>query len=131
MPACGQLIMNGSLNKGSNSSIQISAMAGATFYCNLSTNSGPIGTILTLTGADFSSASTLIIGSTAGLILSYSSTSLVALVMPQNISGLVIVMNPNTSTISATQLFTITPTGVPAKQQAKLIGTGVLGGFIY
>ena len=83
----------------------------------LSTNTGPIGTILTLTGADFSNAQTFNVGNTTGVILSYSSTSLIGLVMPGSTSGLVTVMNPDANTISSSQSFIVTGTGVPLYQQ--------------
>ncbi len=83
----------------------------------LSTNTGPIGTILTLTGADFSNAQTFNVGNTTGVILSYSSTSLIGLVMPGSTSGLVTVMNADANTISSSQSFIVTGTGVPLYQQ--------------
>ncbi len=124
LPSCGQLILH--LSPVMNITVRSASLSSNIF--TLSRNSGPVGTILTLTGADFSSAQTFSIGNTAGIILSYSSTSLIGFVMPGSTSGIVTVMNANTTTISSFQLFTVTATGVPLVQQgAKLLASDSFG----
>jgi hypothetical protein len=92
-----------------------------------SPTSGAVGTIVTITGADFSTASSVSIGGTAAIPLSQSASSLAALVMPGASSGAVNVTTA-AGMLSGAATFTVTATGVPATQQgAKLVGTDAVG----
>ena len=90
-------------------------------------SSGPVGTVVSFTGADFSTTQSVTIGGTAAIPLSQSASTLEALVMPRASSGPVSVTTAaGPLTIPGT--FTVSATGVPARQQgAKLVGTGASG----
>ena len=88
---------------------------------------GPVGTVVTITGADFSKTQSVRIGGIAAIALSQSASSLTALVMPGATSGPVSVTTA-TGVFTVPGTFTISATGVPATQQgAKLVGTGAVG----
>jgi IPT/TIG domain/FG-GAP repeat len=92
-----------------------------------SPQSGPVGTLVTVTGADFSSTQSVSIGGVSAIPVSASSTELVALVMPGATTGSVSV---TTSSGSQTPNgnFTVTATGVPSTQQgSKLVATDAAG----
>jgi hypothetical protein len=93
--------------------------------------SGPVGTVVMVSGANLSNAQSVTIGGATAIVLSQSTSTLTALVMPGAVSGPVQV---TTTTGALTLLrtppgtFTVTATGVPAAQQgAKLVGTGAVG----
>lgn len=94
---------------------------------SFSPSSGPVGTLVTVTGTDFSATQSVSIGGVAAVPVDESSSALVALVMPGATSG------PVTGTTSggmfaSSSNFTVTATGVPANQQGpKLTGTGATG----
>ncbi|MCX7632599.1 MAG: FG-GAP repeat protein [Turneriella sp.] len=92
--------------------------------------SGPVGTLVTLSspiGFDFSSLSEARVGGVSALVLNRTSSSALIFMMPGSVTGPITARNP-TSSVSSSSSFTVTPTGVPAKQQgAKLVGTGNLG----
>lgn len=88
---------------------------------NFSPTHGPIGTLVTITGADFSNTQSVAIGSAAAIPISFSNDSLVALVMPDTSSG-VLRVSTSGSAYSTSATFTVTSTGVPTQQQGfKLI----------
>jgi hypothetical protein len=94
---------------------------------SFSPQSGPVGTLVTVTGGDFSSTQSVSIGGVAAIPVSASSSELVTLVMPGATTGSVSV-----TTSSGSQTpdgnFTVTATGVPSTQQGnKLVGTGAVG----
>ena len=78
LPTCGQLI----ISPPPTNSTSYTSTDDLSTTSTLSTSSGPIGTILILTGADFSNSQIFSVGGTLGVINSNSSTSLVVLVMP-------------------------------------------------
>ncbi|MBI3556644.1 MAG: IPT/TIG domain-containing protein [Deltaproteobacteria bacterium] len=93
----------------------------------ISPERGPVGTLLTLTGMDFSAIQTVSIGSGSAILISQSTTSLVALVMPDATSGPVNVTSRSAS-FTSSAFFGVTATGAPATQQgAKLVGAGGVG----
>jgi IPT/TIG domain len=89
--------------------------------------SGAVGTLVTITGTDFSTTQSVSIGGAPAVPISESSSALVAFVMPGAVSG------PVTGTTSSVMFassssFTVTATGVPANQQgSKLVGAGAVG----
>jgi hypothetical protein len=86
--------------------------------------SGPVGTVLTITGADFSSMQSVTIGNVPAIVVSESTSSLLALVMPGATSGAVSVTTA-AGTFNGTSTFSVTATGVPTTQQGnKLTGSG-------
>ena len=89
--------------------------------------SGAVGTLLTLSGTDFTSAQSVSVGGSAAIILSQSSSSLTAMVMPGAATGSVSVTSA-AGTTAAPGTFTVSATGIPAAQQGnKLVGTGATG----
>ena len=92
-----------------------------------SPSSGPAGTLVTITGGDFSTTQSVSIGGVAALPISQSSSQLVALVMPGATTGQVSVTTSG-GTLTGSGNFTVTATGVPANQQGtKLVGSGNTG----
>jgi hypothetical protein len=92
-----------------------------------SPSSGAVGTVVTITGADFSATQSASIGNVPALIVSQSSSSLAAIVMPGAASGSVSVMTSG-GTFDGNGMFTVTPTGIPRTQQGgKLTGSGNTG----
>ena len=89
-------------------------------------SSGPVGTLVTLSGTDFTGATSVSIGGVAAIVVNKSTTDLTAMVMPGAISGSVNYTDATgTTTISGT--FAVGLTGVPATQQAKLVAIGQTG----
>lgn len=105
---------------GGGSSQQGGSAGTATF----SPTSGPVGTMVTITGADFSSPQSVSIGNVPAIVVSQSTSSLLALVMPGATSGAVSVTTP-AGTFNGKSMFSVTATGVPTTQQGnKLTGSG-------
>lgn len=89
--------------------------------------SGAVGTLVTITGIDFSTTQSVKIGGVAAVPINESSSALVALVMPGAVSGPV-TGSTSSITFASSSAFTVTATGVPTKQQGgKLTGTGSVG----
>lgn len=98
----------------------------AALSVSISPASGSVGTLVTFTGADFSTVQSVKIGGVDALSISASTTTLVAMVMPGAATGAVS-GTTSSATFSASN-FTVTATGVPATQQgSKLVGTGAVG----
>ena len=99
------------------------AAAPAAAVVSFSPSSGAVGTLLTLSGTDFTSAQSVSVGGSAAIILSQSSSSLTAMVMPGAATGPVSVTS-TTGTTAVPGTFTVSATGIPATQQgAKLVDT--------
>jgi flagellar basal body rod protein FlgG/antibiotic biosynthesis monooxygenase (ABM) superfamily enzyme len=97
---------------------------GSVGTATFSPTSGAVGTMVTITGADFSSTQSVSIGNIPAILVSESTSSLVALVMPGATSGGVSVTTP-AGTYDGKGTFTVTATGVPGTQQGnKLTGSG-------
>ena len=91
--------------------------------------SGPVGTLVTLTGDDFTTLQSVTIGGVAAIPISTSSTSMVAYVMPGAATGPINVTTSVGGALTVVGNFTVTATGVPSSTQqqgAKLIGTGAV-----
>lgn len=111
----------------------------------ISPTSGGVGTVITITGTDFSEATSVKVGGTSALILSASATSLQAFVMPGSSTGSVTVTAPSSSEVSApvgsgkitttttktftsSSSFTVASSSAPLTQQGSaLVGTGNSG----
>jgi hypothetical protein len=99
--------------------LSIIASFGATIKSFLPTSGAP-GTLVTVKGTGFTSATKLTIGGKPAVIISFTATQILGMVMPGAITGKVTV---NISTNAATD-FTVTQTPYPGIQQgAKLIDT--------
>jgi hypothetical protein len=96
---------------------------------SLSPTSGPVGTLLTITGTNFdlSSLSSLTVNGNAAVIVSAATGSAQVLVMPGTTTGSV-TATTGAGSQTATTSFTITAGTPPATQQgSKLVGTGITG----
>ncbi|MBD1362867.1 gliding motility-associated C-terminal domain-containing protein [Mucilaginibacter sp. ZT4R22] len=90
------------------------ATAFASTISSFAPASGAPGTLVTVTGTGFTSASTLIIGGKPAIVTSFTSTQIVGMVMPGASTGKVTV-NTGADVNSATN-FTVTPTPFPTQQ---------------
>jgi hypothetical protein len=89
--------------------------------------SGPPGTLVTITGTDFQNLTSVTIGGRAALVLTSTSTSITAYLMPGSTSG-VIKATTATGTGTSAGVFTVTATPYPNLQQGgKLTGSGLTG----
>ena len=89
--------------------------------------SGPVGTLVTITGTNLSSPTAFTIGGTAAIVISNSGTTLVGFVMPGSVTGIISITTAG-GTATSSGNFTVIPTPYPAVQQGtKLIGTGAVG----
>ncbi|MBD1362866.1 gliding motility-associated C-terminal domain-containing protein [Mucilaginibacter sp. ZT4R22] len=96
----------------------------ASTITSFSPASGAPGTLVTVTGSGFTSASTLTIGGVPAIVTSFTATQIVGMVMPGAVTGKVTV-NTGINVSSATD-FIVTATPYPAFQQgAKLIDTTI------
>ena len=88
---------------------------------------GNPGTLVTIAGADLDVASAVTIGGVPAIVVSKTSTSAVAMVMPGATTGSVSVGN-GAGTSTAAGSFTVTATPYPMAQQGnKLVGSGNVG----
>ena len=91
---------------------------------SFSPSSGPVGTLVTITGINLSNPTALTIGGVSAIAISNTGTSLVAMVMPGATTGTVVVTTAGGTATSASN-FTVTATNYPSAQQgSKLVGTG-------
>jgi gliding motility-associated-like protein len=89
---------------------------------------GPVGTLVTITGADLSSPTAFTIGGATAIVVSNNGSTLVGMVMPGAVTGAVSLTNAD-GTSTGIGNFTVTATPFPLAQQgAKLVGTGAIGG---
>ncbi len=89
--------------------------------------SGAVGTLVTLTGTNFTTPSSFKIGGTSAIVISSSNTKLVGMVMPGAVSGNISFVMAGDTTVYFNS-FTVTPTGYPSVQQGnKLVATGNVG----
>jgi flagellar basal body rod protein FlgG len=90
---------------------------------SFSPSSGAVGSLVTLSGTDFTAASSVSIWGVAAIVVNKSTTDLTAMVMPGAISGSVNYTTA-TGTTAITGTFTVSATGVPVTQQGnKLVAT--------
>ena len=89
--------------------------------------SGPVGTLITISGTDLSNPTAFTVGGVAAIVVSSNGSTLVGLVMPGATSGVISITTAG-GTSTATDNFTVIPTSYPSLQQGgKLVGTGSLG----
>ena len=89
--------------------------------------SGPVGTLVTVSGTNLSNPTALTIGGVSAITVSNNGNTLVAMVMPGATTGIISI---TTTVGTATSLgnFTLTATNYPSAQQgSKLVGTGAAG----
>ena len=94
---------------------------------SFSPSTGPVGTLVSLTGANLGSPTAFTIGGASAIVVSKTATTLIGMVMPGAVTGVVSVTTAN-GTTAASGNFTVTPTPYPSAQQGnKLVGTGAVG----
>lgn len=94
---------------------------------SFSPTTGTIGSLITITGTNLSSATTISIGGIAAIKISSNNNTLVAMVMPGTSTGTVQVSSPS-GTASSIYSYTKTSNGSPNIQEgAKLVGIGGIG----
>lgn len=97
-----------------------------TTITSFSPASGPVGTLVTITGTNLSSPTLFKIGGKAAIVVSNNGTTLVGMVMPGAATGAVAVTALSAATGGSN--FTVTQSLRPGSQQgAKLYGTGTSG----
>jgi antibiotic biosynthesis monooxygenase (ABM) superfamily enzyme len=106
--------------------IYFSAFSQAPTITSFSPVSGPVGTLVTITGANLSNSTAFSIGGVAAIIVSNVDTALVGLVMPDAVTDTLSVTTSNGTTYGSSSFF-VTPTFYPCIQQgSKLVGTGAI-----
>jgi uncharacterized protein YjdB len=95
---------------------------------SFSPTSGPIGTLINITGTNLGNPTAFTIGGVSAIVVSNTGTQLTGLVMPGTTTGTVNIITANGTAVSGTS-FTVVPNTPPTLQQGpKLVGTGVVGG---
>ena len=103
----------------------IDSYAQAPTITSFSPTSGPVGTLVTITGTNLSSPTAFSIGGVAAIKVSGTATSLVGMVMPGAATGIVSVTTAAGLTTNGN--FTVTATKYPSTQQGdKWVGTGAI-----
>ena len=98
-----------------------------TTITSFSPASGPVGTLVTITGTNLGTPTAFTIGGTAAIVISNTGTSLVGMVMPGAVTGTISLTTAGGS-VSSTGTFTLSVAPTPNTQQgAKLVGTGNTG----
>jgi hypothetical protein len=89
--------------------------------------SGPVGTLVTITGGDMADLTGFTIGGVPAILVSGTATSVVGMVMPGAVTGL-ISLTTSMGTSSSAVNFEVKPALYPATQQGnKLMGTNTVG----
>lgn len=93
---------------------------------------GTVGSIITLSGMDFSSTTAVRIGATPALILSQNSTELKAFIMPSSLSGAVSLVEAADPIVATTEDFSVVSASAPiaSQQGGRLIPTDIVGSTI-
>ena len=103
--------------------ICFSAFSQAPTITSFSPASGPVGTLVTITGTNLSTPTAFTIGGVAAIVVSDDGTALVGMVMPGAVTGVVSVTTAG-GTATGGSNFAVTPTGYPGIQlNTKLVGT--------
>ena len=101
--------------------------AASTNITSITPSSGPVGTLVTITGANLSNPTAFSIGGVSAIAVFNDGTTLVGMVMPGATSGSISVTTATGTSVSGSN-FTVLPTPYPSVQQgSKLVGTGSLG----
>ncbi len=103
------------------------AALGVPSITSFTPSSGPVGTLVTITGASLSSPTAFTIGGVTAITISNDGTTLVGMVMPGAFTGTAVITTALGTATSAGN-FTVTATPYPDVQQgSKLLGTGNTG----
>ena len=112
--------------------IALYSFAAAPSISSFTPATGPVGTLVTITGTNLSSPTAFTIGGVSAIVVSNTGTTLVGMVMPGAVTGSVSVTTAG-GTASGTGSFAVTVTPYPSFQQGpKLVGTGAaISGSVY
>ena len=90
-------------------------------------STGPVGTLVTINGTNLNAPTAFTIGGQGAIVVSNDGSTLVAMVMPNAVTGTVS-LTTGGGTATGSGNFTVTATPFPLAQQgAKLVGTGNTG----
>jgi hypothetical protein len=107
--------------------LTVTPIQGLPQIVSFSPKTGPVGTLITLTGSNLNYPSTFTIGGKPAAIISNTGTTLVGMVMPGAVNGPV-TLTTDTGSTSTPVSFTVSATTYPAIQQGpQLTGTGNTG----
>ena len=124
-------IVSGKTDNNNQGAAWIYTVAPPPTITNFTSTSGPVGTLVTITGTNLNNPTALTIGGVSAIVISNTGTQLVAMVMPGATSGGVSITTAG-GTTNGTGNFTVTATKYPSVQQgSKLVGTGSTGSNIY
>ena len=105
----------------------LNLFAQAPTITSFSPTSGPVGTLVTITGTNLGTPTAFTIGGRAAIVISNTGTSLVGMVMPGAVTGTISLTTAGGS-VTSTGTFTLSAAPAPnAQQGAKLVGTGNTG----
>ncbi len=94
---------------------------------SFSPSSGPVGSLVTISGVNLNNLTALTIGGVSAIPVSNTGTTIVAMVMPGATTGQVS-LSANCGNVTDVNTFTVTPAVNPNIQQGdKLVGTGSVG----
>ena len=99
--------------------IFISAFCAAPTITSFSPASGPVGTLVTITGTNLTAPTAFTIDGVTAIVVSNTGTSLVGFVMPGAVTGAVSITTAGGTATGAAN-FTVTATPYPSTQQAKV-----------
>jgi len=98
-----------------------------TTIASFSPTTGPVGTLVTITGTSLSNPTAFSIGGQTAIVVSNTGTVLVGMVMPGATTGPILLTTAG-GTVTSSGTFTVTPTPYPSMQQgSKLVGIGNTG----
>ena len=120
-------IMGGYLDNNQAGAAWVFNFIPAPTITNFNPKSGPVGTLVTITGTNLMSTSSISIGSVAAIPISNDGNNLVAMVMPGTTNASVNLITVG-GAISSVGNFTVTSILPPNFQQGnKLVGSGAIG----
>jgi gliding motility-associated-like protein len=120
-------IVGGGSDNSSQGAAWIYAYVPPPTITSFSPSSGPVGTLVTITGTNLGTPTAFTIGGTAAIVISNTGTSLVGMVMPGVVSG-TISLTTASGSVTSTGTFTLSAAPAPSTQQgSKLVGTGISG----
>ena len=103
--------------------LAIQLYAQSPIITSFTSNSGPVGTLVTITGANLSSPTAFTIGGVEAIIISNDGTCLVGMVMPGATTSAISISTAG-GTVTGASSFTVTASKPPNTQQGdKLVGT--------
>jgi hypothetical protein len=94
---------------------------------SFSPNSGPVGTLITITGTNLNNPTSFTIGGVSAITVSNDGLQLVGMVMPGALTGSISIGTAGGAIVSATNFLIITTPYPSVQQGQKLVGTGNLG----